>query len=299
MIKKVLHKNIEREKYRKCLQSAVNYRVYAEDWYLDAHTGAQWDCLVYNDYEAVMPLPYFRKFGVKIIYQPIFCQQLGVFHPSNSDQNKLQQFSDKFGQLPVYFYQLNEENAELNFAGTKVKKNHVLPLSNSYDELRRNYRRDRIKDIKRISKLSLSLSEELHLQLLIQELKKKYPYFAQYYDKPWFSQLMKEIIHRNLYTYYELKDGNESVASLFFIHSKERMILLLSTRSEKPKHKGAFAFLMDYFIHNHTGSNLLLDWEGSTVPGIADFNESFGAIVHHYHRIENTKLQLFRKIIKV
>lgn len=299
MIKKVLHQDIDREKYRNCLQNAVNYRVYAEDWYLDAHTDSKWDCLVYNDYEAVMPLPYLRKFGLKIIYQPIYCQQLGVFHPSNFDKNKLQQFSEKFLQIPVYFYQLNEENADLNFANTKVKKNHLLPLNFSYEELRKNYRRDRDKDIKRISKLTLSVSKELHLSFLIKELKKKYPYFAQYYDKPWFSQLMKEIIHRNLYTYYELKDGNEAVASLFFVHSKERMILLLSTRSAKPEHKGAFAFLTDYFIQNHAGSNLLLDWEGSTVPGIADFNESFAAKAHPYHRIENSKLQLFRKIIKV
>lgn len=299
MIKKVLHQDIDREKYRNCLQNAVNYRVYAEDWYLDAHTDSKWDCLVYNDYEAVMPLPYFRKFGLKIIYQPIYCQQLGVFHPSNFDKNKLQQFSEKFLQLPVYFYQLNEENAELNFADTTVKKNHLLHLNFSYEELRKNYRRDRRSDLKRIEKKALTISTEFYLPSLIEELKKKYPYFTKYYTQQWYERLMREIISRKQFTYYQLLDGVETIASVFFIHSQQRRILLFSTRNEKPEHRGANSFLIDHFIQNHSNQDLLLDFEGSTVAGIADFYESFGANPQFYHRIENSKLQLIRKIIKV
>mgnify|MGYP001163047164 FL=1 len=299
MIKKVLHQDIDREKYRNCLQNAVNYRVYAEDWYLDAHTDSKWDCLVYNDYEAVMPLPYLRKFGLKIIYQPIYCQQLGVFHPSNFDKNKLQQFSEKFLQLPVYFYQLNEENADLNFADTKVKKNHLLPLNDSYEELRKNYRRDRRSDLKRIEKKALTISTEFYLPSLIEELKKKYPYFTKYYTQPWYERLMREIISRKQFTYYQLLDDVETIASVFFIHSQQRRILLFSTRNEKPAHRGANSYLIDYFIQNHSNQDLLLDFEGSTVAGIADFYESFGGKPQSYHRIENSKLQLIRKIIKV
>lgn len=299
MIKKVLHQDIDREKYRNCLQNALNYRVYAEDWYLDAHTDSKWDCLVYKDYEAVMPLPYLRKFGLKIIYQPIYCQQLGVFHHPNFDKNKLQQFSEKFGQLPVYFYQLNEENADLNFADTKVKKNHLLPLNDSYEQLRKRYRKGRKSDINSMKRRSLRISSELQLPLLIQELSNKYPYFTSHYEQPWFSNLLNEIISRKQFTYYQLLDGVETVSSVFFAHSKKRMILLFSTRNEKPEHRGANSFLIDHFIQNHSNQDLLLDFEGSTVAGIADFYESFGANPQSYHRIENSKLQLFRKIIKV
>ena len=65
LVQRISHKNINREKYQCCILNAINYRIYAEDWYLDIVTENRWDCLVYNDYEAVMPLPYRKKFFIK------------------------------------------------------------------------------------------------------------------------------------------------------------------------------------------------------------------------------------------
>ncbi len=39
----------------------------------------QWDALVWNDYEAVMPLTWNRKYGIAYLYQPFLTAQLGVF----------------------------------------------------------------------------------------------------------------------------------------------------------------------------------------------------------------------------
>ncbi|VAW26447.1 hypothetical protein MNBD_BACTEROID04-1052, partial [hydrothermal vent metagenome] len=44
-------------KYDTCITKSINTRVYANSWYLDI-VADNWDVLVLNDYEAVMPLPW-------------------------------------------------------------------------------------------------------------------------------------------------------------------------------------------------------------------------------------------------
>ncbi len=42
----------------------------------------QWDALVLDDYQAVMPLTWRSKFGIRYLYQPAFTQQTGIFSAS-------------------------------------------------------------------------------------------------------------------------------------------------------------------------------------------------------------------------
>jgi hypothetical protein len=78
MITYLTHKEIDFEKYDRCIDLSLNGIVYAYSWYLDMVTD-DWDILVEDDYKSVMPLPKRKKFGIHYIYQPFFVQQLGVF----------------------------------------------------------------------------------------------------------------------------------------------------------------------------------------------------------------------------
>ena len=59
-IKYLSHNNIDLKKWDICIQNAYNSLIYAESWYLDI-VSPNWEALVYNDYEYVMPLPLKRK----------------------------------------------------------------------------------------------------------------------------------------------------------------------------------------------------------------------------------------------
>ena len=83
MIQYIAYNNLDYEKWDKCIIGSVNGSVYAKSWYLDI-VCEQWDALVLNDYEAVIPLPKRKKWGLTYIYQPLMCQQLGVFHKQES-----------------------------------------------------------------------------------------------------------------------------------------------------------------------------------------------------------------------
>jgi len=93
MIKCLLHNNIDKKKYDLCVAKSVQSKVYAFSWYLEAVTEA-WDVLVLNDYEAVMPLPYRKKYGICYIFQPYWIQHLGVFSKNILSDNDLKLFVD-------------------------------------------------------------------------------------------------------------------------------------------------------------------------------------------------------------
>ena len=64
MINYKRHKEIDFKKWDNCIESAINRNIYATTWYLDL-VCKNWDALILNDYEAVMPLPWNKKWGVK------------------------------------------------------------------------------------------------------------------------------------------------------------------------------------------------------------------------------------------
>ena len=78
MIHYIEHNDIEFEKWDACVTKSFNRLIYGFSWFLDIVCD-DWDALVLNDYEAVFPLPKRKKWGIEYIYQPYFCQQLGVF----------------------------------------------------------------------------------------------------------------------------------------------------------------------------------------------------------------------------
>ena len=62
-IKYLCHSKIDFERWDRCVADASNSLIYAESWYLDI-VCRRWGGLVGGDYEAVMPLPISRRYGI-------------------------------------------------------------------------------------------------------------------------------------------------------------------------------------------------------------------------------------------
>src|SRR5258705_11018399 len=77
-IQYLAHKDIDKNKWDRCIDSAGNGLIYAYSFYLDC-MAMNWDALVLNDYEAVMPLTWKKKYGIHYLYQPFLTAQLGLF----------------------------------------------------------------------------------------------------------------------------------------------------------------------------------------------------------------------------
>ena len=108
-IKYVTYQYIDKKKWDACITAAGNGLVYAQSVYLDA-MAEHWDALVMDEYEAVMPLTWNKKYGIAYLYQPFFTACLGVFGNNISAEvvnNFLQQIPAKFRYWDIYLNQGN------------------------------------------------------------------------------------------------------------------------------------------------------------------------------------------------
>ena len=91
MLKHLLHSEIDKVKWNHCISKSDHALLYAEAEYLDA-LAVNWDALVLNDYESVMPLCWKSKWGINYLYQPPFVQQSGIFSTKPLSDIVVQQF---------------------------------------------------------------------------------------------------------------------------------------------------------------------------------------------------------------
>ena len=136
----IKHRQIDAEKWNRCIENAANSRFYANIWHLD-RTAIVWDALVWDDYEFVMPLPIRKKCGIKYVYQPLFCQQLGIFpKPANQIAELFYRaLSDKFRYCDVH---LNSQNPSVKTVGEiefLPRQNFLLDLKYNYKSLAKSY----------------------------------------------------------------------------------------------------------------------------------------------------------------
>src|SRR6478609_9229707 len=127
-IRYVKRKDIDTQKWDECIRNASNSIIYVYSFYLDA-IAEQWDALIRNDYEAVMPLVWNEKLGIKYIYQPFFMAQTGVFGGS-INAALIDSFINAIPSGIKYVdMDLHETNIGNAFAGnTSLRVNMILSL---------------------------------------------------------------------------------------------------------------------------------------------------------------------------
>ena len=101
----VKRESIDTAKWDRCIDNSRNGLIYAYALYLD-HMARNWDALILNDYEAVMPLTWNKKWGIKYLYQPPLTPQLGIFSATNISEKLVDAFISKIkyiSNLRKYF----------------------------------------------------------------------------------------------------------------------------------------------------------------------------------------------------
>ncbi|MFW6249235.1 MAG: hypothetical protein ACOC4J_05635, partial [Bacteroidota bacterium] len=80
MIDIIDNKDIDRKAYEQVIQHSDILPVNAEPWFLDIICPA-WKLIVWDDYKAVMPVVWNRKFGIPYVYLPPFSYSVGIYSP--------------------------------------------------------------------------------------------------------------------------------------------------------------------------------------------------------------------------
>ncbi len=281
-----------------CIDSALNGLVYGYTWYLDAMAD-DWDGLVLNDYEAVMPLPWRKKWGVAYLYQPFLIAQGGVFGKGITAQVLTAFLQAVPKQFRYWDISLNHGNL---FEGTGfplyARSNYVLSLNKPYEELHAAYRENIRRNIKRSERYGCTTTTGVELSA-ISALTKRQANEVPDTDFQNFASLFQRLQAQGLAkTYGVLGANGDLLAAAAFLFSNNRAYYILVGNHPNGRTLGASHAVIDAFIRDHAGQNLLLDFEGSDMRNLAFFYSSFGGVEEKYAAVRLNRLPWWAKWVK-
>jgi hypothetical protein len=300
-IQYITRDKINTAKWDSCIDTAANGLIYAHSFYLD-HMAKQWDALVLDDYEAVMPLTWNKKYGIVYLYQPFLTAQLGVFG-KNISAEILEQFLNaipsKFKYWDLY---LNHKNVfTLKNFELYPRSNYVLDLDKSYEEIYTDYRENIIRNIKKAEQMNCHAGKgfdpEKVIDLAVQQMK---TYSGESKENVSRFRTLYKFLHtkQQATTYGIFSAKDELLASCVFFFSHNRAYYILVGNHPNGRTIGASHALIDAFIKDHAGKKMILDFEGSDIRNLAFFYSSFGATEEKFAGIKLNKLPFYLKWMK-
>ncbi|MEO5889667.1 MAG: hypothetical protein ABIQ31_05405 [Ferruginibacter sp.] len=291
---------IDKEKWDACMARSANGLIYGYSFYLD-HMARHWDALVLNDYEAVMPLTWNKKYGVVYLYQPFCCALLGVFGQNitaDITRDFLQHIPTKFRYWDIYLNHGNDAS-QAGFSFSE-RKNFILPLHQPYAKLCDGFSDNIKRNTKKAAQLHCSI-EKPPLQLVLKMAKQQMQDFANTSREDFerFTALYNYLQQQNAaITYGTRAENGELLSSAVFFTWQQRAYYILAANNPNSRSTGASHALINAFIRDHADTDTLLDFEGSDLPNLALFYRSFGATQQNYPAIKYNRLPALIKWLK-
>ncbi|MBM3415852.1 MAG: GNAT family N-acetyltransferase [Bacteroidetes bacterium] len=301
------HKEIDKGKWDKCIGTAPNGLIYAYSFYLDTMS-KNWDALVLskglhseNDYETVLTLTWNSKYGIRYLYQPFLTAQLGVFGKNVTEQL----VADIIGAIPSSFrlieISMNSGNI-FNSHGKlfTLRNNYILDLIKPYNALAEKYSENTRRNIKKAVQSGYTAEKgiaiERIIELAVSQMKIQNNQSADNVNR--FRKLYQLLHEKTMTAAYGILLNGELLASAVFFFSHNRAYYILAGNHPGSRNTGTSHMLIDAFINDHAGKNMLLDFEGSDIPGLIIFYSGFGAINEPYPFLRINRLPFYLRWMK-
>lgn len=300
MIQYIKRKQLDLIKYDSCIENSLQSRVYAFSWYLDI-VADNWDVLVFGDYEAVMPVPWRKKAGIKYVYPPFWLLELGIFSLDKTIDYKLF-FNFLFDKFKFVESRLNTDNIEVTSSFLEDKQMQILNIDKEYEAIFNHFRKDRKKDLRKAKNAYLIEKWKDESNKLIQLFKdnvgKRTPFIVEE-DYTTLKKLIDTCIEKRVGEILSVYSKDSIlVASGFFLKHKNTVTILISSTDFNHRQNGENTFLIDRAIFKYQEKYNLFHFGGSSMESIAKYFLSFGAETKVYQQIKYNNLPFFVKFFK-
>lgn len=286
-LRKIKRKDLDLEKYSNALEKALNYRIYAEYWYLDILTNEKWECWILRDYEVIMPIPLQYKFGFKFVLQPIYCQQLGVFYEKEISDGLFKEFEKKLHSYRVRAYHFNEENTEIYSPKGERRVNYVLDLNRSYEEIYKGYSKGIKWNLKQFEKSQKHILNRGIAEFDLISFKNENSKFKFSAEK--LNLLLNGLGERDHLLLKIVTEDKDVQSYGCFIISKNRIFYINSASNIFGKKIGAPSGILNSILYEFAQQDKSFDFEGSSNPQIGFFFGGFGAKEKYFTRYSNSR----------
>ena len=255
---------IDKTKWNSCVHYANNGNVFGYMWYLN-NVAKNWDALVENDYESVLPLIWQPKIlKTKAVYLPQLVRSTGIYSVNVLSKKRVNAF---LNAIPKDFQNieiaLNDgilPSEELDFEIEK-KENFQLLLNKDYESIALDYvpaTNDLITQAAQLKWLSTSnLKPEVLADFYKKHTTETIDVNKKYHA---LQRIMYNAMHRGIgfASGIQNKKG-ETLAADFFIFSHGKLLSLLGTVSKEDQHAQAYLLLLDRMIQTNARRPVILD----------------------------------------
>ena len=305
MIRYIAHNQIDTQRWDECIAQSPDGSVYAWSWYLDV-VHPNWEALVEDDYEAVMPLSGGKKLGINYLFQPFFTQKWGVYGKKEVSEDKIEEFLEaipkkfKFAEFRINkSYNSHETYKSHTTYTTESHRNIELSLNQDYTVLAENYHSNTKRNLAKAQKENLKVVEDVEPSVIIELFRKNRGSDIKKWGDIEYERLLRLVETAKKYekciVLAAQNTDNQIVAGAFFMISHNKIVFLFSGSDESNKELHGLTFLLDFVIEKYSGTQNILDFEGSDNDGLARFYKGFGGKGIFYQGLMFNKLNFIAK----
>ncbi len=287
---------IDRLKWNECVSQSANALIYGSKDYLDG-LADNWTGIVVNDYDAVMPVAWRKKLGVRYSYVVPFIQQLGIYSKSADIPVSI--------MLPRLFEVCRYGDYDFNFANslqhTTSQVNFILSLHGSYNEISAGFSNDALVSIRKASEAELqyipgSIDESVEMYRVMYRRRLKHMPEEQYERFKSVAKIFDasgKVVVRKI-----VGKTGQVLAAVLLINDGRRLYNIINSTSAEGRLMMANYYLFSRIWKEFEGTGLVFDFEGSDVPGVNMFYRKFSPVNQPYQRLHFNHLPMAIKWLK-
>jgi hypothetical protein len=275
-----------------CVAENTNGMIYAQYNYLN-NLCTHWSALIIGNYQAILPLPWKKKWGIRYFYAPPFIQQLGLI--GKQHLITIAQLKKQLTKIAWYgdLFWNNQNAAFVSSLDCKAKINFVLDLHQTYHSINSHYSNDLHQNIQKASKIGLQYQIVDTLNEIISCYHKQYgDRFTRVVKQDFqhFEAVCQQLFLNNNCFIREAQDPTtlKALASAILLKDNKRIYLVVNTITQAGRKCSANHFLIDSILKEFCEQELLFDFEGSELEGVQDFYKNFHPMNQPYfHYLHN------------
>ncbi len=221
--------------WNQVINDSSNGLIYAQSHYLDAITD-QWDALIINQYETIMPIPWKMKAGIKYAYTPPFVQQLGLIGaPINLNlEGIIKRIYSSFRYGSILLNTGNSMAAKITQANPK--SNLLLNLQQPFSTIKTLFRKDHLQNVIKANKAGLVYTESITISQAVQFYQStngtKTPHINQFHYQKMIDYCLSILLpQQNCFTRAVLKQDGSILSTALFLKDNKRIYNIMNSTS--------------------------------------------------------------------
>jgi hypothetical protein len=292
---------IDAVKWDVCVAANNGGLIYAQYHYLNTIC-SNWSAVVFGNYQAILPLPWRKKFGITYFYAPAFMQQLGLIGQIEGLSSK-QLFTSirsiaKLGDL--FFNYTNE------WVFTKhnyiLKNNYTIKLAQDYLSIASKYSKDLIQNLQKAEKTNYQYLTDTAISNTISLFQSQYGNRFKQITPTDFTNFERICLQlqQNQQCYIRfIKDtsSEKKLATALLLKDQKRLYLVMNSTSNEGRKASANHLLIDRILHEFSGQNLIFDFEGSNLDGVKTFYKNYHPENQPYFHLQVGMLTKLKQLV--